>query len=206
MGMGGIGHVVSRIVTSSSSSTASYRSKISRVKYLKLIWLLTLLDQFQNQKDKFAFYFLLLLVVTATQGRRVAEWTRCFQLQSKLDRKGAFDFFGIPKRDFRTCTQSTKLRCSSTGLWALCPLAMLQCGDPPHAGHDGESQCQQQLSTKSNLPIRVSAFKVWEIHPKCECKLREPKIIRSQSGWYRGEWQPREDPTPKLRLVSDVEE
>ena len=205
--MGGIGHVVSRIVTSSSSSTASYRSKRSRVKDLKLICLLTLLDQFQNQKDKFAFYFLLLLVVTATQGRRVAEWIQRFQLQSKLERKSAVDFFWNSKKGYSEFVQSTKLRCSSTGLWALCPLAMLQCGDPPHAGHDGESQCQQQLSTKSTtLPIRVYAFRVWEIQPKSECKLREPKIIRSQSGWYRGEWQPREDPTPKLRLVSDVGE
>ena len=180
--------------------------KIPPKRSIQLIWHQTLLNQFQNQKDKFAFYFLLLLVVTATQERRVAEWTQRFQLQSKLDRKDALDFFGIPKRDFRTCSQSTKLRCSSTGLWALCPLAMLQCGDPPHAGHDGESQCQQQLSTKSTLPIRVYAFRVWEIQPKSECKLREPKIIRSQSGWYRGEWQPWEDPTPKPRLVSDVEE
>ena len=171
--MGGIGHVVSRIVTSSSSSTARYRSK----RYLFNQFAL-LLNQFQNQKDKIAFYSLTLLVVTATQERRVAEWTQSFLLQ-----------------------------CFSTaGLWALCPLAMLQCGDPPHAGHDGKSQCQKELSTKSPLPIRVYAFRVWEIQPKSECKIREPKIIRCQSGWYRGEWQPREDPTPKLRLVSDVEE
>ena len=103
--MGGIGHVVSRIVTSSSSSNASYRSKRSRVKDLKLICLLTLLDQFQNQKDKFAFYFLLLLVVTATQGRRVAEGIQRFQLQSKLDGRAPLFFLEFQKGIFRICTK-----------------------------------------------------------------------------------------------------
>ena len=127
--MGGIGHVVSRIVTSSSSVTASYRSKRSRVKDIKLIWLLTLLDQFQNQKDKFAFYFLLLLVVTATQGRRVAEWIQRFQLQSKLDGRAPLIFFGIPKRDIQNLykVQSCDvlpLDCGHSAPWPCCNVAI----------------------------------------------------------------------------------
>ena len=199
------GHVVSRIVTSSSNSTVRYRSKRSRLRSIQLIWHQTLLNQFQNQKDKYAFHFLLLLVVTATQERRVAEWTQRFQLQSKLDRNGAFDFFEFWKKVLELVPNVQSCDVLPLVVGTLPPGHVAMWRSTPR-----RSWWQEPVpaGTLHKIPSSYSSLCIQSLGDpaKMWVQINGPKIFRSQSGWYRGEWQPWEDPTRKPRLVSDMEE